>query len=59
VRITVSLDEDVNKGIREEMGRSGDSFKTVVDRLLRLGLVADGCEAGPSPSNDPARAENR
>jgi hypothetical protein len=42
MRKTVSLDEDVDRVIREQMKQSGDSFKVVVDRLLRLGLRKRG-----------------
>lgn len=31
------LDEDVAAGIKSEMERSGETFKQVVNRLMRLG----------------------
>jgi hypothetical protein len=38
MRFTVTLDEDVAAGIKTEMERSGESFKQVVNRLMRLGF---------------------
>jgi hypothetical protein len=40
VRTTLSLDDDVASLLEKEVRRSGSSFKAVVNRLLRLGLVA-------------------
>jgi hypothetical protein len=40
VRTTLTLDEDVTKLLRREVRRSGEPFKQVVNRFLRLGLVA-------------------
>jgi hypothetical protein len=40
MRVTVKLDEDVAAEIRSEMGRSGESFKQVVNRLIRLAFDA-------------------
>ncbi len=42
MRTTVTLDEDVAARLRAEMRRSGESFKEAVNRLLRLGLSAQG-----------------
>lgn len=40
MRTTLSLDDDVSKLLEKEVRRSGASFKEVVNRLLRLGLMA-------------------
>ncbi len=40
MRVTVKLDVDVAAGIRREMERSGESFKQVVNRLMRLAFDA-------------------
>ena len=40
MRTTLSLDDDVAQLLNREVRRSGDSFKQVVNRLLRLGLTA-------------------
>jgi hypothetical protein len=40
VRTTLSLDDDIAKLLRQEMRRSGSSFKEAVNHFLRLGLTA-------------------
>jgi hypothetical protein len=40
VRTTLTLDEDVASLLNREARRSGESFKQVVNRFLRLGLNA-------------------
>jgi hypothetical protein len=40
VRTTLTLDDDVAKLVRREVRRSGASFKAVVNRFLRIGLMA-------------------
>jgi Ribbon-helix-helix protein, copG family len=40
VRTTLSLDDDVARQLDQESRRTGASFKEVVNRLLRLGLMA-------------------
>ncbi len=40
MRTTLSLDEDVASLLAKESRRSGASFKEVVNRFLRLGLMA-------------------
>jgi hypothetical protein len=40
VRTTLSLDDDVAQLLHKEVRRSGDSFKGVVNRFLRVGLAA-------------------
>jgi len=39
VRTTLSLDDDVASLLEKESRRSGASFKEVVNRVLRLGLM--------------------
>ncbi len=46
VRTTLSLDDDVARLLEKESRRSGASFKEVVNRVLRLGLMS---------ANRPAR----
>jgi len=46
VRTTLSLDDDVASLLEKEIRRSGASFKEVVNRVLRLGLMT---------ANRPAR----
>jgi hypothetical protein len=38
VRTTLTLDDDVARLVELEVKRSGDSFKSTVNRLLRQGL---------------------
>jgi hypothetical protein len=40
MRTTLSLDDDVAQLLNKEARRSGDTFKQVVNRFLRLGLTA-------------------
>jgi hypothetical protein len=40
MRTTLSLDDDVAQLLHKEVRRSGDSFKGVVNRFLRVGLAA-------------------
>jgi len=40
VRTTLTLDEDVASLLRKEARKSGEPFKQVVNRILRLGLTA-------------------
>jgi Ribbon-helix-helix protein, copG family len=40
VRTTLSLDDDVAHLLEKETRRTGASFKEVVNRALRLGLIA-------------------
>ena len=40
MRTTLSLDDDVARLLEKESRRSGASFKEVVNRVLRLGLMA-------------------
>ena len=45
MRTTLSLDDDVSVLLDKEARRSGASFKEVVNRLLRLGLLASKQQA--------------
>ncbi|HYK34388.1 hypothetical protein [Alloacidobacterium sp.] len=40
MRTSLSIDNDVANLLKQEMRRSGESFKGTVNRLLRLGLTA-------------------
>ncbi|HMB83388.1 MAG TPA: hypothetical protein VKI40_04975 [Terriglobales bacterium] len=40
MRTTLSLDDDVAQLLNKEVRRSGGSFKEVVNRFLRMGLMA-------------------
>ena len=40
MRTTLSLDDDVARLLDKEARKSGESFKHVVNRFLRLGLAA-------------------
>jgi hypothetical protein len=40
VRTTLTLDDDVTALLNKEVRKSGEPFKQVVNRLLRLGLTA-------------------
>jgi len=48
VRTTLTLDDDVAALVRQEVRRSGSSFKATVNELLRKGLVNGNGEA-PKP----------
>ena len=39
MRTTLTLDEDVARQLKERAGRSGESFKEVVNSTLRQGLA--------------------
>ena len=45
MRTTLTLDEDLARLLQEEARRSGLPFKQVVNRVIRLGLRAEG--SGP------------
>jgi hypothetical protein len=40
VRTTLTLDEDVAALLNKEARKSGEPFKQIVNRLLRLGIMA-------------------
>ncbi len=48
MRTTLSLDDDVARLLEREARRSGSSFKEVVNRFLRAGLMA-----GRRPNRKP------
>ena len=49
MRTTLSIDDDLAKLVELEMRRSGDSYKSTVNRLLRLGLNASVKPEGDKP----------
>ena len=49
MRTTLSIDEDVAALLQLEVRRSGTAFKTTVNRVLRLGLLAAGQSQRPKP----------
>jgi hypothetical protein len=51
VRTTLTLDDDIAGLLKKEVRKSGDSFKQVVNRVLRLGLTAK------QPSRKPFRVK--
>jgi hypothetical protein len=51
VRTTLTLDQDVEKQLRQKMRRTGKAMKVLVNEALRLGL---GMKGKPAP---PARFE--
>ncbi len=56
MRTTITLEEDVAALIASEQARTGDSFKVVVNRLLRRGSRARGSGSeGPSLPELPGR----
>jgi len=44
MRTTLTLDEDVARGLIAEVGRSGRPFEEVLNELLRQGLEGRGVE---------------
>lgn len=55
MRLTVTLDEDIATGVKSEMERSGQSFKQVVNRLLRLGFGLPAPPTRKEPKAGPVR----
>jgi hypothetical protein len=49
MRTTLSLDDDVAAKLKEEMQRSGRSFKQTVNAVLREGLCAPQHRQPPEP----------
>jgi hypothetical protein len=49
VRTTLTLDDDVARLVDEEVRRSGESFKSTVNRLLRQGLTASAKPKAEKP----------
>lgn len=48
MRTTLTLDEDVEKRLRQEMRRTGRAMKVLVNEALRLGLGLKGKPARPA-----------
>jgi hypothetical protein len=48
VRTTLTLDDDVAALLNKEARKSGEPFKQIVNRFLRLGLVASK-QSAPKP----------
>jgi ribosomal protein L10 len=55
VRTTLTIDDDVAAGLREEMRRSGVSFKIALNTVLRRGLEAPREEDLATPFRVEAR----
>ncbi len=50
MRATLKLDEDVAFRLRAEARRSGKSFRSIVNEVLRLGFASRGAETGMAPA---------
>lgn len=55
MRTTVTLDDDVAALIESERARTGESFRTAVNRLLRRGARAQPAAAPPPLPELPGR----
>ncbi len=55
MRTTVTLDEDVAAKLKQEMRRTGRSFKATVNETLRKGLNTKRAHAGLEPFAVKAR----
>ena len=42
MRTTLTIDDDIAVLVKQEVRRTGDSFKRTINRLLRLGLNSHG-----------------
>ena len=49
MRTTLSIDDDVATLLEHEVRRAGVPFKTTVNRILRLGLLAASQSQRPKP----------
>jgi plasmid stability protein len=49
VRTTLTLDEDVAAKLKSEARRSGQSFRAIVNEVLRLGLAGHRKTNPPTP----------
>jgi len=56
MRTTLTLDEDVAAKVRAECGRTGESFKAALNRLLREGFAARSKQKPTAPFRVRARA---
>jgi hypothetical protein len=52
VRNTLTIDDDVETFLRKEMRKTGEPFKEVVNRFLRLGMAA-----GKQPQRKPFKVK--
>ncbi len=52
MRVAITLDDDLSAMLHEEMERSGETFKQVVNRLMRVGFGVS-----QSPVGNPFRAK--
>jgi predicted CopG family antitoxin len=59
MRFTVTLDDEVDAQLRAEMKRSGESFKKVVNRVLRLAFEATNQSLEEQPDARTGRRSNR
>ena len=55
MRTTVTLDEDVTAIIDGERRRTGESFRTTVNRLVRRGAFVDASREAPPLPELPGR----
>ena len=55
MRTTVTLDDDVAAIIESEQRRTGESFRTTVNRLVRRGAAADRRQPAPQLPVLPGR----
>ena len=55
MRTTITLDDDVAALIERERERSGDSFRTVVNRLLRRGARSEPPQEPPALPRWPGK----
>jgi hypothetical protein len=55
MRTTVTLDDDVAAIIESEKRRTGESFRTTVNRLVRVGAAADRRRPAPRLPELPGR----
>jgi hypothetical protein len=56
MRTTLTLDDDVAAKVRAECGRTGESFKAALNRLLREGLATRARQKPSAPFHVRARA---
>jgi hypothetical protein len=52
MRVAITLDDDLSAMLHEEMERSGETFKQVVNRLMRVGFGVS-----QSPVGKPLKAK--
>ena len=55
VRTTITLDQDVERNLKEHMRKTGGSFKESVNELLRMGLLKAGKTSAMKPFTVKAR----